>query len=238
MSTAQQSLPACWICGSTVGLSHEHFPKKADTRQYFGRRPVLLFRTDAHQKNELVQGPGSDRLTLGAPICAHCNNSVTQPYDRAWDTTRDYLLSNWSSIVRDGHFSLLRVFAHNLDGRAVDLQLYFAKVLGCILTERNTSVDLTPFVDSILRRKANPFLRLLFADCEALHSKRIAYVSDMRVASDQQGTIQTAQLGYVLWPMSVQMIYTAPSSDLRPIPAAWHPLTGRPIVELGPAIGD
>ncbi len=236
MPTAQQPISACWICGGTANLSYEHFPKKADTRQYFRDRSRPLYRTDAHHRNETVQGPGSNRLTLGAPICARCNNSITQPYDRAWDTVRHHLLSNWSSIVNDGYFSLLTVFPRHVDAHAVDLQLYFTKVLGCLLTEHNVSVDLTPFIDSLLRRKANPFLRLLFADSTQLHSKPIAYISDMHVASDRQGNSQTVQVGYVLRPMSVQMIYTARTSDLRPVPAAWHPLTSNPIVRVGPAI--
>jgi hypothetical protein len=235
--TSQPDLSACWICGRKDDLSREHFPKKADTRNYFAKTP--LYRTDASTRNERVQGPGSDRLTLGAPICATCNSDRTSPFDKAWDQARAHLLLNWPTIVAASEFNLEDVFASNTQNRSVDLQLYFVKILGCVLVEQGVAIDLNGFIQSLMQRRAHPLLRLLFADASALHTKsdHLVYVSDLRVTKDERGVVQAVQLGYVLRPLSVQMNYVTQESSLRGIPQMWHPLTGRSIVQLGPAIG-
>jgi hypothetical protein len=188
-------------------------------------------------RNEVVQGPGSERLTAGAPICGRCNNALTQPYDLAWDAVRNYLLSNWPSIRVVRQFDLQAVFPERVEAHAIDVQLYFAKVLGCLVVERHIAADINAFIKALLQRRAHPLLRLIFADCSNLHSKSLAYVSDMHISRDERSSVQTIQIGYVLRPLSVQMIYTAQASSLRPIPGAWHPLSGHSIVRLGPEIG-
>jgi len=233
--------PECWICGNTAELSREHFPKKADTRSYLFKTGGQAYRTDAAQKNERIQGPGSDRLRWGAPICTRCNNAVTQPYDRAWDAARDYLLTNWEQIVAAGEFDLRAIFPRDTDEKLIDLQLYLVKVLGCLVVEQSARVDTNGFIKALLHRQPHPLLRLIFADCSQLESKseHLCYVSDLHVTSDKlTGKIQTVQMGYVLRPMSVQLNYATIETSLRAIPQAWHPLASTTVVRLAPPIGE
>jgi hypothetical protein len=159
----------------------------------------------------------------------------------AWDTTRDYLLANWPSATIAGQFDLRRIFPKRWETHVIDLQLYFAKVLGCLVVEHNVAADLHGFIKALLHRQPHPLLRLVFADCSQLQTKSetLCYVSDPRVGRDTQARVQTVQIGYVLRPVSAQMIYATLQTTLRAIPAAWHPASGNSRVELGPAIaGD
>jgi hypothetical protein len=198
-----------------------------------------MYRTDATTQNEIVQGPGSDRLRWGAPICAECNNSRTSLHDKAWDTTRDYLKANWPEIVAAGEFDLQRIFPQQLAKRVVDLQLYFAKVIGCFIVDRKIDVDLNAFIKSLMQGQAHPLLRLIIADASRLPTKSslLLSASEPRIVANSGGMIETIQLLYVLRPMSVQMIYATQETSLRAIQAAWHPLAGTSIIRLGPAVG-
>jgi len=237
--TLHRQDPVCWICGSDQKLSREHFPKKADTRSYFAGTQGPMYRTDATTQNEIVQGPGSDRLRWGAPICAECNNARTSSHDRAWDQVRAFLLTHWASVVMQGEFDLQSIFPSELSTRSIALQLYFVKVLGCFIVDRNVNVDLNAFIKALMQGQAHPLLRLIFADASQIHtkSKSLLSASQPRILGDATGKIETIQLLYVLRPVCVQMTYATQETSLRAIPAAWHPRAGTSIIRLGPPIG-
>lgn len=231
---------SCWICGSDSNLTREHFPKKADTRGYFlmaGR----LYRTDAGTRNEILQGPGATSLTLGAPICARCNNELTQPYDRAWDQLRAYLLAKWPAVVAAGEFELLKVFPRDTAAQVCNLHLYFVKVLGCVIVEHALPIPLEGFIDALLHRRPHRHLHLLFAEASEEDARKVAfYISDMHARLDNAtGKLCTAQWLYAWPPGSVQLLYALPNCPWRPAAEAWHPSGGKTVVRMGPPVlGD
>ncbi len=228
---------ACWICGSHSNLTREHFPKKADTRAAFASAG-RLYRTDAGTRNEILQGPGATRLTLGAPICGRCNNELTQPHDKAWDQLRTYLIANWPAVVAAGEFDLQKIFPHDTNVQACNVHLYFVKVLGCVIVEHGLSIPLEGFIDALLNRRPHRNLHLLFAEAGNNDTDNLAfYISDMHARRDHASRkLCTAQWLYAWPPGSVELLYSLPDCPWRPRAEGWHPSAGRAIVRLGPAV--
>src|SRR5437899_2464458 len=75
----------CWICGVNDANSGEHMIKKSDLRDVLGNptqaRPFYFYKFDL--KARAVGSLKADILKSAAPMCAHCNNTRTQPHDLA-----------------------------------------------------------------------------------------------------------------------------------------------------------
>lgn len=229
------SSPSCWICASKEKLTREHFPKRADSRNYFGRGRT--YRHDSATRNEIIQGAGSDRLTLSALICEECNTQLTRPYDAAWDALRTFLLANWPSVLSVGEFNLRSVYRDDCHQSAIDLQLYFVKVLGCGIADQAISVPLQPFRDALLNRTAHPYVYLTFSHCEREQSVRRAggmiSACDIHVLTDRAtGEAHMTYWRYAIEPLAIRICFVAPAFPERPVSAAWHPLSGT-LIRLG-----
>jgi hypothetical protein len=228
----------CWIYNSDKKLTREHFPKKADTRSYM--QAGRLYRHSANRRNEIIQGPGSERLTLGAPMCALCNNTLTQPHDRAWDALRDHLLADWPAIVAAGEFDLRSIYSTDWVLRAMELHLYFLKVLGCVIVEQRIPIPIEPLRNALLSGSAHPCMYLVFSDSHPLNCstpRRMMGPEDMHAMVDREsGVAHMAYWRYTLQPVSVRICFVAPEFPDRPILAAWRPLAANSVVRLGPPV--
>ena len=90
--------------GKSDANSSEHKIKRSDLLRRFGRGPrrgasgLLHYRGD-----ELVpiQGFSSKRLKFERSLCAHCNTTRSQPFDRAYDEFIDWvMLQGLKSVCR------------------------------------------------------------------------------------------------------------------------------------------
>ena len=128
------STSKCWICGG-IADSSEHIPKASDIKRYFGAPAIghpLYFHSEA-RRNVRIQGINSNRLKSGARICANCNNSRTQPYDRAWERLSDYLQKNAERVAVTGSFDLRKAYPNGpYRKQALCAHLYFVKLFGCV----------------------------------------------------------------------------------------------------------
>ena len=76
----------CWICGAPA-TTGEHGTKRSDLRDVFGAvaQGNPLFLHNSQQRNRRVGSLDAKALKLPAKLCAHCNNTRTQPHDLAWE---------------------------------------------------------------------------------------------------------------------------------------------------------
>src|SRR5436305_5267536 len=74
---------ACWWCGSK-GNSREHRIKRTDVIREFG--PNIdrdhLFINQARIETQ-HRGLNASMMKFRKPLCAHCNNARSQPFDQA-----------------------------------------------------------------------------------------------------------------------------------------------------------
>jgi hypothetical protein len=84
----------CWICNK-IADSAEHRIKKSDlvslhgSGSYKGENALFLVREG---KQTPIQGPNSKVVKYRKNLCSTCNNSYTQPFDKAYECFVDYLL--------------------------------------------------------------------------------------------------------------------------------------------------
>jgi len=127
------------------------------------QNPIYLQR-NFEPTNIKIGGAKSKTLTFDYSICRYCNNTRTQPYDKAWSMLSQYLRTHWDDIRRRGRFDLSKAFPGGTRAAALNVHLYFVKVLGCKLVEDKIKVELGPFSRALMERAAHPEVSLLIAD--------------------------------------------------------------------------
>lgn len=68
----------------------------------------------------------------GQRVCAPCNNTRSQPFDRAHDRFEDFVVANVDVIGRWRHLDWSEVFGADWERDAGDLARYFGEQLGCM----------------------------------------------------------------------------------------------------------
>jgi hypothetical protein len=127
----------CWWCGGAAD-SREHRYKRTDVVQSFGKGPwrgsVVRVRSDSAFMDH-IQGPGSDKLKFSKVLCARCNDTRSQPFDRAYDGFAEYLRSHETAIVESASLRLSDVYGSFWEQRAKEVTKFFLKNICCRLAE-------------------------------------------------------------------------------------------------------
>lgn len=136
----------CWWCGNDAN-SREHRFKKTDLEREFGKGSYI--------KGDVVKTKGNFDIKGGLPIqsansiylkysnnlCQKCNNTKSQPFDRAYDIFIKYLLEN-ELIIFETHFvNLRKVYGDNWKLRYRELICYFIKNVSSRLADINIRID-------------------------------------------------------------------------------------------------
>lgn len=128
----------CWWCGDEAD-SREHKWKKSELSAIYGpagseKYPLIWVEDGSHTK--IIQGPDSAILKFEKSLCQNCNNSRSQPFDRAYDHWVGYLEANYDQIIESGLVDL-RDIVDQADYEEFKLNLakYFAKHIGCRLAD-------------------------------------------------------------------------------------------------------
>jgi hypothetical protein len=64
-------------------------------------------------------------------LCAACNNSRSQPFDRAWECLGAYLAQHEDAILASQRLNLRKIYGDRWRAEALDLARYVAKHLTC-----------------------------------------------------------------------------------------------------------
>lgn len=154
----------CWICGNPAD-SGEHKIKKSLLIKTLGRGPYIGANAISHIKDgkeEILQGPKSDRLKFMNTICAECNNKRTQRFDLAYDRFFNFFYENKEEIIKFRVIDFAKVYGDDWEIEQRRLFKYFVKLFGCDLAESNMLIpdDLRNLLDE---KRFLTKLRITFA---------------------------------------------------------------------------
>jgi hypothetical protein len=123
----------CWWCRGPAE-SREHKLKRSDLVREFGAPPYYGGRT-LHRVSpggsQSITGPGSAAFKFDPSLCARCNDTRSQPFDRAWDAFTEFLVANEERIVATQSVDLRSVFGEEWPTRGADVGRYLVKHMIC-----------------------------------------------------------------------------------------------------------
>lgn len=127
---------SCWVCGAPAD-SGEHRFKRTDLVLLFGPGPYpqgdLPVHVFGNHASRTLQSPDSKHIKYRHSLCRNCNNSRTQPADRAFDAFRLWTHRNAISMLATRSLDLDEVFQGKAAERVPELLRYYCKELGCRL---------------------------------------------------------------------------------------------------------
>lgn len=132
MMHSQQSV--CWWCGALAD-SREHRFKRSQMVRRFAINEYLVLGSGTPSR---LNGPGAKPLRFPKVLCRQCNNSRSQPFDRAYDTFTD-LVWKAPELFRTNSVDWTTVFPDGMTGAKL-LCRYFVKNFGCRIAETGFSV--------------------------------------------------------------------------------------------------
>lgn len=133
---------SCWICGAEA-TTGEHMQKKTDVTAMFGTGTFAkVVKHDYDKKTKVpIQGARAAALKYDKNLCGNCNNTRTQPFDRAYTTFCDYVRENFSALQRTLTLNTNLIFGKSVARKERrNLFLYFIKAFGCQLNDKNLAV--------------------------------------------------------------------------------------------------
>lgn len=147
----------CWWC-SALATTEEH-RIKASTLRRIGRaedgsiKPGNVFKMSSDYERSLKTLKKGPQVRWRRNMCADCNNSKSQPFDRAYDEFEAFLVSHYDVMVDWTCFDWKDVYGNGWRIGSRDLARYFAKQLGCMLATYDLPVpdDIRRFLDGATR---------------------------------------------------------------------------------------
>jgi hypothetical protein len=152
----------CWICGNPAD-SREHKFKKSDVAQA-GKtwapsdRPHFVNASGRHR----IRGPDSQLVKFEKVLCRKCNNTDTQPFDRAYERFAEWVNQKGLALITETHIDFAKIYGSAFQEGVSNLMKCFAKHLGCRIASENYTMpsnlasslktaDLRPFEVSLTR---------------------------------------------------------------------------------------
>jgi hypothetical protein len=211
---------SCWICGGPAD-SAEHMVKASDVRSQFGHvtQHKRLFRHSKSQLNVPIKGAKAEALKFRPSLCKYCNNTRTQPHDRAWEELSEHLRKQCA--IRQGlQVPLDEVFGTMATDSLLHMHLYFLKLFGCYGVEYAVPLPMNAFAVSILSGTAHPHFYLSFVAMPSMAAKPEISVGELR-GLHVKGKLVGAIWHYAVGTIGVAIAY---SEHGRPsIGKPWHP---------------
>jgi len=130
------NIKRCWICGDLAN-SGEHRIKKGDIvskygkGSYVGADKVCIVKGS---KIKEIHGAKSDLLKYEEVLCSKCNNTNSQPFDKAYEKFIDYIDQNKAEILYKRCIDFYKVYGDNFEKEQRNLYKYFVKSFGCRLS--------------------------------------------------------------------------------------------------------
>lgn len=189
----------CWICGDDAD-SGEHIIKQSDLKQYFGSvSQSIPFRWYKDKCKNNVGSFKSKNLHFNTKICSKCNNERTQSSDRAWERLSSHIRNNLGDIIATRMLDLtLLISDKEIDQFVVDVQLYFVKLFGCIVSDASVPINISSFSNSIMLDRPHESVYLMFALVDEIEGGyKTVYVSDIRWYGSEEA------VDYLAWQYSI-----------------------------------
>jgi hypothetical protein len=217
----------CWICGNNAD-SGEHMIKRSDLKMLFGsatqEEPLYYNSTD--KKNFRIGSLNNWRLKSQSKICSYCNNTRTQPFDRAWEKMSKALSARVSELEIGDRIRANQIFQYDTRQQMLNLHLFFVKLFGCYISSASIPIDIIRFSESLIETKnhKNVYLRI---GLDTVSSElRGASHSDVQAVVDEQGSLMSAAWYYQIGGVVVSPMYVQDGLLLDGMKDAWHPKYG------------
>lgn len=225
------AIQLCWICGNPA-TTREHSAKRSDITAVFQDisqvRPVH-FRSG--HRSTAIGSADHPLLRWKSQLCAHCNNTLTQPYDRAWEGTSAFLRSK-GKLVPKSCISLKPALPQNTTRRLLHLHLYFVKQLGCYLRDENLSFDLDEFASAVRGGRTHPDVYLKFSPGIEVGGQEQVGMTPLHCHM-HNNNLMAATWIYTVGSLSVQTIFFRPDQPKMLMRnRAWHPRSERSRIEI------
>lgn len=223
-----KAVPKCWICGND-GDTGEHKSKRSDLRSVFGTpsQTQPLYLHDGRRKNRCIGSLDAKVLKSPSRLCANCNNSRTQPHDRAWERMSGWLRTRRPAITPGTIVRANRIFPYDTAREMLNVHLYFAKLFGCHILEGAMPIDIETLADAILREVAHPGMYLKFGCSSSLEGHVMVGMSDVHLQTrPSDGSCAFATWLYEVDNLVVNVMYAAPGERREGLINAWHPKLG------------
>lgn len=218
----------CWICGSEA-TTGEHLPKASTMRDMFGEvtQQKPIYHSSAHRKNKPMQSINS-RLVKLRVLCASCNSSKTQPFDRAWDAFWAYLNENGPVFVTGSVIRFYRVFGYFARREMLNLHLYAVKLFGCVAAEFAIPLDLAGMANAVTRKE--PYSNIYVGLGRRTWLKSLTFVGPSDVDAKVDGNRCVSAVWFLtIGEWNFQFIYAVPGQKLDGISDIWNPIRTRRI---------
>jgi hypothetical protein len=153
----------CWICGG-VADSAEHKIKKSDIVRIHGSgaykdKGIVLYDS---QSFTTLRGPNSKLVKYGKVLCSVCNNSFSQPFDKAYENFVNHIYENKDLLLKRRFIDFHEIYGIDFANEQVNLYKYFVKSLGCRLAHYGNLIP-TDLSKLLKKRRFRTRLRISFA---------------------------------------------------------------------------
>ncbi|AFR50123.1 hypothetical protein KTR9_3488 [Gordonia sp. KTR9] len=133
----------CWWCRSRPATTGEHKYKASDLVRLMSG-DTLLWGDDTGQRREIRGKSGVKRDRYGVvkfpkSMCDRCNNARSQPFDLAYDTFSDYLVTHPYARHLPG-IGFADVYGMGWQPTVLNLARYYAKHFGCQMVRTGIEV--------------------------------------------------------------------------------------------------
>lgn len=140
----------CWWCLERPATTGEHKYKRTDLARLMGEDSLVWFGDSAAREIRGKSGIRRDRhgvVKFPKSMCDICNNTRSQPFDRAYDVFATYLASTRVRILPGVSFEEL--FGESWQKDTLDLARYYGKHFGCRMIRTGLPVppSLRAFLD-------------------------------------------------------------------------------------------
>jgi len=153
-----------------------------------------------------VQGPDSTVVKFSPTMCQNCNNSRSQPFDRAYDKFIAYMSANESIIAVDRRFRFSDIYGPEWPAERLNLIKYWGKHVCCMAAENGIQIpdQLIAYLDGA-STGAPPHIRfdvMVQADLLRLRLHEGmdygSFLGDVLGWSDPSGELRAIE-GHVMW---------------------------------------
>ncbi|MBR8832110.1 MAG: hypothetical protein N5P05_004433 (plasmid) [Chroococcopsis gigantea SAG 12.99] len=208
----------CWICKQSADTA-EHRIKKSDLVNLFGsgsykdENGVVLVRGTQQIP---ILGPNSKKIKYDKNLCAKCNNDLSQPFDRAYETFINYICQNEDLILKRRFIDFQEVYEDDFVVSQRNLYKYFVKSFGCRLNDGKLPIP-KDLLSLFPKTSFKTGLRITFSVCE----DHLLFFKSLKIAG--KGDIMT-----LIYPPSKETkptfqerIKAKINSRIRPLQYRW-----------------
>ena len=132
----------CWICEINEANSGEHVLKKSVLDFILGKpsptnKRFISYNRD--RRNKPVSSFKNNRFKFEKNICQRCNDTLTQPYDDAFDIFIRKLFAQKTLVINRGRTNIKSLCGNEKERD--NLALFLMKAFGCLIVHHGVTIN-------------------------------------------------------------------------------------------------